>query len=62
MELYPAIDLKDGKCIRLKKGKLDKITHYNGETNELVHTGMSGDHYIGFTDIYSSYPYPYPIN
>ena len=29
MELYPAIDLKDGKCIRLKKGKLDKITHYN---------------------------------
>ena len=29
MELYPAIDLKDGKCVRLKKGKLDKITHYN---------------------------------
>ena len=29
MELYPAIDLKDGRCIRLKKGKLDKITHYN---------------------------------
>ena len=29
MELYPAIHLKDGKCIRLKKGKLDKITHYN---------------------------------
>ena len=29
MELYPAIDLKDGRCIRLKKGKLDKITRYN---------------------------------
>ena len=29
MILYPAIDLKDGKCIRLKKGKIDQITFYN---------------------------------
>ena len=29
MNLYPAIDLKDGKCIRLAKGKLEKITFYN---------------------------------
>ena len=29
MNLYPAIDLKDGKCIRLTKGKLEKITFYN---------------------------------
>ena len=29
MNLYPAIDLKDGKCIRLKKGKLEDITFYN---------------------------------
>ena len=25
MNLYPAIDLKDGKCIRLTKGKLEKL-------------------------------------
>ena len=36
-----------------------KMTH-NGTTKELVHTGMSGDHDWGFTDIYSAYPYPYP--
>ena len=29
MNLYPAIDLKEGKCIRLKKGELEKITFYN---------------------------------
>ena len=29
MNLYPAIDLKDGICIRLKKGKLEDITFYN---------------------------------
>ena len=29
MDLYPAIDLKDGKCIRLKKGLLSDVTKYN---------------------------------
>ena len=29
MNLYPAIDLKEGKCIRLKKGLLKDITFYN---------------------------------
>ena len=29
MNFYPAIDLKDGKCIRLKKGELKDITFYN---------------------------------
>tara|TARA_B100000686_G_C16765602_1_gene961527 strand:- start:1740 stop:2465 length:726 start_codon:yes stop_codon:yes gene_type:complete len=29
MNFYPAIDLKKGKCIRLEKGLLDKITFYN---------------------------------
>ena len=28
MNLYPAIDLKEGKCIRLKKGELKEITFY----------------------------------
>ena len=36
-----------------------KMTHYNGETKELLNTGMFGDHDMGFTDIYSAYPYPY---
>ena len=29
MILYPAIDLKNGKCIRLKKGELNQVTFYN---------------------------------
>ena len=33
MNLYPAIDLKDGKCIRLTKGKLEKITFLQLKSN-----------------------------
>lgn len=29
MKLYPAIDLKDGQCVRLLKGDMDKATVYN---------------------------------
>lgn len=28
-ELYPAIDLKDGQCVRLLRGEMDKSTAYN---------------------------------
>jgi phosphoribosylformimino-5-aminoimidazole carboxamide ribotide isomerase len=28
LTLYPAIDLKDGKCVRLKRGEMDKATIY----------------------------------
>jgi len=27
--LYPAIDLKDGQCVRLLRGEMDKATQYN---------------------------------
>ena len=29
MIIYPAIDIKDGKCVRLYKGDYDKVTVYN---------------------------------
>jgi phosphoribosylformimino-5-aminoimidazole carboxamide ribotide isomerase len=29
MNLYPAIDLKDGKCVRLLRGEMDAATTYN---------------------------------
>ena len=28
-ELYPAIDLKDGQCVRLLRGEMDQATQYN---------------------------------
>lgn len=31
MIIYPAIDLKDGKCVRLKKGNFDEMTVFNDE-------------------------------
>ncbi|MGH6925116.1 MAG: 1-(5-phosphoribosyl)-5-[(5-phosphoribosylamino)methylideneamino]imidazole-4-carboxamide isomerase [Propylenella sp.] len=31
MILFPAIDLKDGKCVRLKKGAMDDATVYNDD-------------------------------
>lgn len=31
MQLYPAIDLKDGKCVRLKQGEFDNMTVYSDE-------------------------------
>lgn len=29
MQLYPAIDIKDGKCVRLVQGNFDKVTIFN---------------------------------
>ncbi len=31
MILYPAIDLKDGKCVRLWKGEMAKATVFNDD-------------------------------
>ena len=31
MILYPAIDLKDGKCVRLKQGRMDEVTVYEND-------------------------------
>lgn len=31
IELYPAIDLKDGQCVRLRRGEMDQATHYNSD-------------------------------
>jgi phosphoribosylformimino-5-aminoimidazole carboxamide ribotide isomerase len=34
MILYPAIDLKDGKCVRLLRGKMDKATVFSESPSE----------------------------
>ena len=31
MILYPAIDLKDGNCVRLYKGEMDQATVFNDD-------------------------------
>ena len=52
MNLYPAIDLKGGQCIRLTKGKLERITFYNSnpldQAKEFIKLGAK---YIHMVDI-----------
>lgn len=35
MKIIPAIDLKDGKCVRLLKGDFDKTTEYSSNPEEI---------------------------
>ena len=50
MNLYPAIDLKEGKCIRLKKGELEKITFYNqdpiDQADQFINMGAEWIHMV----------------
>ena len=36
MIIYPAIDLKDGKCVRLSQGAFDKVTVFNDEPKNVA--------------------------
>ncbi|WP_027437498.1 1-(5-phosphoribosyl)-5-[(5-phosphoribosylamino)methylideneamino]imidazole-4-carboxamide isomerase [Lachnospira multipara] len=36
MRLYPAIDIKDGKCVRLKKGLFNEVTIYSEKPYEIA--------------------------
>ena len=50
MNLYPAIDLKEGKCIRLKKGLLKDITFYNSnpvdQADKFINMGAKWIHMV----------------
>ena len=36
MRLYPAIDIKDGQCVRLKKGLFNEVTVYSDKPYEIA--------------------------
>jgi len=50
MIIFPAIDIKGGKCVRLLKGDFNKITHYKkspvDQANEFVNLGFNSIHLI----------------
>ncbi|TFF17961.1 1-(5-phosphoribosyl)-5-[(5-phosphoribosylamino)methylideneamino]imidazole-4-carboxamide isomerase [Jiella endophytica] len=50
MILYPAIDLKDGACVRLKLGLMDEATVYNadpaGQAKAFLDTGFTHLHVV----------------
>ena len=50
MNIFPAIDLKDGKCVRLYQGKFDEVTTYNNDpvnqAMEFVDNGLTNLHVV----------------
>lgn len=52
MIIYPAIDLKDGKCVRLYKGDMDQVTIYNDDPADQAKTWQdTGFSYIHVVDL-----------
>ena len=50
MLVFPAIDIKDGRCVRLLKGDFNQITHYEktpfDQANEFFNLGFKNIHII----------------
>lgn len=52
MQLYPAIDIKNGKCVRLYKGLFDQVTIFNESPVEVAKQWeASGASYIHVVDL-----------
>jgi phosphoribosylformimino-5-aminoimidazole carboxamide ribotide isomerase len=52
MIVYPAIDIKDGKCVRLRQGKYDELTVYSDNPLEMaLKWKQKGAEYIHVVDL-----------
>lgn len=52
MQLYPAIDLKDGKCVRLVQGNYNKVTIYSEKPSDIAKLWESqGATYLHLVDL-----------
>jgi phosphoribosylformimino-5-aminoimidazole carboxamide ribotide isomerase len=52
MILYPAIDLKDGKCVRLLRGEMDKATEFaNTPANQAMLFEKAGFEWLHVVDL-----------
>ncbi len=52
MRIYPAIDIKNGKCVRLKQGKFDEITVYGDDPVEMALKWVNaGARYLHLVDL-----------
>ena len=52
MRLYPAIDIKDGQCVRLKKGLFNEVTVYSDKPYEIAKSfEESGARFIHTVDL-----------
>ena len=52
MRIYPAIDIKDGKCVRLYKGRFDNVTVYGDSPADMAKKWEAlGGEYIHVVDL-----------
>ena len=52
MRIYPAIDIKDGQCVRLYKGRFDDMTVYGSDPAEMAKKWEAqGGEYIHVVDL-----------
>lgn len=52
MQIYPAIDIKDGKAVRLQQGKFDEVTVFNDNPVDAARKWVeSGASYIHIVDL-----------
>jgi len=52
MQIYPAIDLKDGKCVRLRQGNFDDVTVYGSDpVAQAMEFAKAGATYIHIVDL-----------
>lgn len=60
MIIFPAIDLKDGKCVRLEKGLMEKATIFNDSPADQAHKflkqGFSWLHIVDLNGAFSGSP------
>lgn len=42
MQLYPAIDIKNGQCVRLKQGQFDNVNIYSNQPEKMAIKWMNG--------------------
>lgn len=60
MQIYPAIDLKDGRCVRLLRGDMEKATVFNespaDQASEFERAGFSWLHIVDLNGAFEGKP------
>ena len=52
MVIYPAIDIKDGKCVRLVQGRFSDVTVYSDDPVEMARSfEQAGAEYLHVVDL-----------
>ena len=60
LELLPAVDVKDGKAVRLVQGELNKETNYGKPLDAALDFQKSGAEWIHLVDLAPAHHFQYP--